>query len=288
MKKVAILGCENSHADGFLQYIKDNPELDVEVAGIYSDEQEPCERLSKQFDVPVLKSYDQCVGSVDGVIITARHGDNHYKYAKPYIASGIPMFIDKPATISEEEAVVFAKEIKQNNIRITGGSCCKYFDRVVLQKQMVQSGKYGKVKSAFFRAPMEYDSEYGGFYFYSQHMVQMICEIYGYYPDSVIATKNGDTVSVIINYNGFSVTGTFVEETYKYYCVANFENMTEAGECIFDNVFEKEFKEYFDVLFGAQQKCNLNDFFAPVYIMNALVRSINSGKTEKVNRMGDI
>ena len=25
MKKVAILGCENSHADGFLQYIKDNP-----------------------------------------------------------------------------------------------------------------------------------------------------------------------------------------------------------------------------------------------------------------------
>ena len=47
-------------------------------------------------------------------------------------------------------------------------------------------------------------------------------------------------------------------------------------------------KEYFDVLFGAQQKCNLNDFFAPVYIMNALVRSINSGKTEIVNRMGDI
>lgn len=288
MKKVAILGCENSHADGFLQYIKDNPSLDVEVVGIYSDEQEPVERLSKQFDVPALKNYDECVGMVDGIIVTARHGDNHYKYAKPYIKSGIPMFIDKPATISEDEAVVFAKELKANNVKITGGSCCKYFDRVILQKQMVESGSYGKVKSAFFRAPMEYDSEYGGFYFYSQHMVQMVCEIYGYYPQSVMATKNGDTVSVIIKYDGLSVTGTYVDETYKYYCVANFENMTEAGECIFDGVFEKEFEEYFSVLKGAEQKCSYKDFFAPVYIMNAMMRSIKSGKIEKVNRMEEI
>ncbi len=288
MYKVAILGCENSHADGFLQYIKDNPDLDVEVAGIYSDEAEPCERLSKQFGVPVAKSYDEYVGKVDGIIVTARHGDNHYKYAKPYIESGIPMFIDKPATISEQEAVEFMNELIKHNVKITGGSCCKYFDRVILQKNMVQSGTYGKVKSAFFRAPMEYESEYGGFYFYSQHLVQMVCEIYGYYPQSVMATRNGDTVSVIINYDGMSVTGTFVDETYKYYCVANFEHITEAGECIFDGVFEKEFEEYFSVLKGAPQSCSYKQFFAPVYIMNAIQRSIYSGKLEKVNSMGDI
>jgi len=37
-----------------------------------------------------MKNYDDAVGKVDSVIITARHGDNHYKYAKPYLASKKP------------------------------------------------------------------------------------------------------------------------------------------------------------------------------------------------------
>jgi len=103
MKKIVILGCENSHADMFLRFWKENPKYsDVEVIGVYSDECEAAEKLAAQFSVPVMETYDAAVGKVDGVIVTARHGDNHYKYAKPYIASGVPMFIDKPVTGSEE------------------------------------------------------------------------------------------------------------------------------------------------------------------------------------------
>ena len=41
MKKIAILGCENSHANNFLKYIKENPEFsEIEVVGVYSDEKE--------------------------------------------------------------------------------------------------------------------------------------------------------------------------------------------------------------------------------------------------------
>lgn len=288
MKKIAILGCENSHADGFLKYIKENPDLDVEVVGIYSDEAEPCEKLSSEFGVAIAKTYDEFVGKVDGIVITARHGDNHYKYAKPYIKSGIPMFIDKPATISEADAVEFARELKANNVKITGGSSCKHFDTVIKYKEKVQSGDFGKIKGGYFMAPMQYESEYGGFYFYTQHMVQMICEIYGYYPESVMATRNGDTVSVVIDYDGFSVSGTYSERFYRYYALVNLEKSTEAEECFFDGVFEKEFEEYFSVLFGAEQKCSYKEFFAPVYIMNAMVRSIESGKKEYVNSMEEI
>ena len=39
MKKIAILGCENSHANNFLTLIRDKEEYaDIEVVGVYSDD----------------------------------------------------------------------------------------------------------------------------------------------------------------------------------------------------------------------------------------------------------
>ena len=113
MYKIAILGCENSHADSFLNFIiKEKKFPDVEVVGVYTDEEEANKRMSENFGVYCAKSFDEFVGKIDGVIITARDGKNHYKYAKPYISSGIPMFIDKPITSDEKEAVAFMKELK--------------------------------------------------------------------------------------------------------------------------------------------------------------------------------
>ena len=108
MKKIAILGCENTHAKAFLKYITENEEFsDIEVVGIYSDDLDASKALQETFGVPVLESYDAAVGKIDGLIVTARHGAYHYKFAKPYIESGIPFFMDKPITISEAEAVEF-------------------------------------------------------------------------------------------------------------------------------------------------------------------------------------
>ena len=108
MKKIAILGCENTHAKAFLKYITENEEFsDIEVFGVYSDDPEASKALHDTFGVPIMESYDAAVGQIDGLIVTARHGASHYKFAKPYIESGIPFFIDKPITISEEEAITF-------------------------------------------------------------------------------------------------------------------------------------------------------------------------------------
>ena len=126
MKRIAILGCENSHADAFLGFIRDCEEFsDVEVIGVYSDDSAAAEKLSAAFGVPTLSDYADAVGRIDGLVITARHGDNHYKYAKPYLDSGIPMFIDKPITVSESEAVEFMRQLRDRGIRISGGSSLK-------------------------------------------------------------------------------------------------------------------------------------------------------------------
>ncbi len=283
MYKVAILGCENSHADGFLKQVIENKLVtDVEFVGLYSNEPEAAERLSKMYNIPVADSYDAFVGKVDGVIITARHGDNHYKYAKPYLASGIPMFIDKPITCSEEDARAFMADLKAHNIRVSGGSVCKLADEVQELKKAVQERTYGDVYGGFLRAPVDMENEYGDFFFYCQHLVQIMMEIFGNYPKSVQAFQNGITTTCIVRYDAYDVTLAYEEGNYLYYAGISCEKEFVGDKFKVSN-FDKEFLEYYNVLQGNEQKQSYEDFFAPVYIHNALARSIASGKEEVIN-----
>ena len=47
MKKIVILGCENSHANGFLDIITKNPNYaDIQVVGVYSEDTEAAQKLN--------------------------------------------------------------------------------------------------------------------------------------------------------------------------------------------------------------------------------------------------
>ena len=61
MYKIAILGCENSHANSFLNQLKNGRHPDMTVIGVYSDEEEACKKLNAEFGVYVMKSYDELV-----------------------------------------------------------------------------------------------------------------------------------------------------------------------------------------------------------------------------------
>ncbi|MBR2499816.1 MAG: hypothetical protein IKB60_01915, partial [Clostridia bacterium] len=86
MYKIAILGCENSHANQFIELIKkDKKFYDVEVVGVYSDDEAALKALADKYQLYAMKSYDEFVGQLDGVMVTARHGNNHLKYVEPYL-----------------------------------------------------------------------------------------------------------------------------------------------------------------------------------------------------------
>ena len=284
MKKIAILGCENSHADSFLKFIRTKEEFsDVEVVGVYSDEAAACEKLNKLFGVPVLENYADAVGKIDGLIITARHGDNHYKYAKPYIESGIPMFIDKPITVKEDEALTFMRELRESGVRISGGSSLKQDVFVAKLREEALAETNGKTIGGVVRAPYQSENVYGGFYFYSQHLVEMVCEIFGRFPVSVTAKKNGGQIHVLFHYEDFDCVGVFTDGNYLYYAARMAEKATTGFEIPSSgDWFYREFKEFCELLDGAAQGISYEEFISPVFIMNAIERSLASGKEETI------
>lgn len=287
-KKIAILGCENSHANGFLEYINANEEYSsgIEVVGVYSNEPEASRNLSEKFGVPVLNDYRDALGLIDGLIVTARHGDLHYEYAEPYIKSGIPMFIDKPITINEGEAVRFMQALMSAGIKVSGGSSLKHDKAVVALKNDRVNDVDGHTVGGFVRAPLDTSSVYGGFYFYAQHLVEIVLEIFGRYPKSVSATKNGDATNVVFHYDGFDVTGMFIEHNYVYYACRMSEKSVRGADLVCsddNNWFRKEFDEFYELLMGGEQKISYRDFISPVFVMNAIERSYKNGKEELVN-----
>ena len=284
MKRIAILGCENTHADAFLKCIKAREDFsDVSVEGVYSDDRAAAEKLREKFGVPVMDNYADAVGKIDGIVITARHGDKHYPYAKPYIESGIPMFIDKPITINEDEAVTFMRELKENGVRFCGGSSLKQdeFVRRLKEERIAESG--GKTVGGYVRAPYQAENAHGGFYFYAQHLTEMILEIFGRFPLSVTARQNGSQIHVLFHYEDYDCVGLFCDRNYTYYV----SRMSESGSNCFDvpatnEWFDREFEEFYKLLSGGEQMVTHKEFIAPVFIMNAMCRSLESGKEETI------
>ena len=283
MFKVAILGCENSHANSFLGQLRDGRHPDVTVIGVYSDEEEACKKLNEAFGVYVMKSYDELVGQVDGIMVTARHGDNHYKYAKPYLASGIPMFIDKPITCDGAEAVEFMREAKKYGVRLCGGSSCKYLPGVTAMAKEVAEGAYGTVRGGNVCAPLAMTSPYGAFYFYSQHLVQMMTAIYGNDVEEVAAIACNNEAAFVAKYKDFPITGSYTSEGWYYHATVFGGKGLKAEKFEFTSYpFECELDDMYDLLCGKEMKETYDEFIRPVFILNALEASMKSGKSEKV------
>lgn len=286
MFKVAILGCENSHARTFMRQVLVNKCVeDIEFVGVYSEDEAAGQKLNAEFGVYVAKNYDEFVGKIDGLIITARHGDHHYEYAKPYIESGIPMFIDKPITCSEEDAKAFEKELKANNVPVCGGSVCVLTDHIQEMKKLVESQEKGKILGGHMRAPVNLENAWGNFFFYAQHLVQVMVEVFGYDPKSVQAFRNDEVVTCVVRYEKYDVTLQFAHAYEPYYAgVSAADAFVGAEYKITPEDFRREFMMFYELLSQKKQPQSYEEFFTPVYIMNAIDRSMNSGKEEIINK----
>ena len=290
MYKIAILGCENTHANSFLNLIRNDARFsDIEVIGVYTDEAEAAKNIKETFGIDCADNYDAFVGKVDGIVITARHGANHYKYAKPYISSGIPMYIDKPFACDDDEALKFARELKANGCKITGGSIVIHAYYVKMLKEAVKGGTYGKVYGGFFRTPVHLSSKYGGYFFYGQHLAQMVQEIFGYYPKSVTAERIDSVLNVTIKYDDFSVCGQYVEGNYNYYGSISCEKGV-VGQVfpLTPDLSAIEFMEFCKILRGGEMQTSYREMIAPVNLITAIDRAMKSGKEEAVMPVGEV
>jgi predicted dehydrogenase len=219
-------------------------------------------------------------------MITARHGDNHYKYAKPYIDDGVPMFIDKPITCSEEDAVEFMRVAREKGISLCGGSTCAALKETLELAEDVRTGALGEIRGGSLACPIQLNSEYGGFYFYAQHLVEVMTTVFGTEVKAVLADRTENTVTFTAYYENVNITATYIEKT-SYYSVSVYGSKKARTELLTftPESFKHEMNDMLDLLRGGEMKKSYEDFISPVFVMNALLRSIESGKHEEIHKI---
>ena len=117
----------------------------------------------------------------------------------------------------------------------------------------------------------------------------MMCEMFGYYPNSVTAVKHENHYNCLFNYDNVDVKGTYINGNYRYYAGIDCADGSLQETCEFGTAFVDEFMHFYTILTGGEMHQSYDDFFAPVFILNAIVRSYeNGGKCEKILRAEDI
>ena len=281
--KLAFVGVENSHAPAFLQLIQKNPEKysDIEVVGVYSYDGAAADKLVADGLAPrAVRTPGAFLGGADAadcVVNTARHGDNHYEYSLPYLRAGIPMFIDKPFAMTTERAGAMVEAAKAGHANLCGGSCLKFAPELTALKRAMDAGELGNVLSASFAAPVNMSNPYGGFFFYAQHLVQMMTTVFGNHVQSVSARARDNAVTAIVTYPHIDITLHYVGYCYS---AAIYGEKASRHVQIGDvgALYTPEFDELHTMLRTGVMPETYDDLLYPVSVLEALYLSYKTGR----------
>ena len=291
MKKfnVGILGTENSHANVFCKafnVIGENgssqyPDFNVNLA--YGEYPESNKKLVDRFTtVEIANSIDEMVDKVDCAMVTSRDGKHHARLAMPFIKAGKPCFIDKPFTNGVEDALLLLKTAKETGAVVCGGSSLKYNEHVLaLKKAKEEMGE--KFHCGYMSAPIDYKSEYGGFWFYAAHLAEMCMEIFGFNPKAVVATINNDSVHAIVEYDKYSITLDFAEKCPFTYCgLVTGEEKTVYKDIELDYTFRSEIDVFEKVVKEKVMPHSYEELLAPIVMLEAIIKSYETGERVKI------
>ncbi len=290
MIKLALLGTENSHARAFTNIIcKGHPQLggvpyaDIEIVGLCGANPEENLLLQEMTGGKAEISDDPhaWVGKVDAVMCSCRHGALHFPSVKPYIEAGIPCFIDKPITIDPAEAIELVTLAKKHNTPICGGSTCGFVDDT--QCARMRAKKMEKIFGGAVASPVSLKNEYGDFFFYSQHLVQIMTQVFGTDIDSIIAVGREDAATFIARYPNYDVTGHYGTSCFSATIYEKSRVYHQDIELGADN-YLSEFRRFEHMVRTGGMPESYEELIAPVFILNAIYESMQTGKEVKVQK----
>jgi len=182
--RFGVIGTENSHVNQACQRF--NLEQNIKgavVEALYPGEGDTLEHVrevQKEGKVPLLaEKPEDMLGKIDAVIIMNRHGKYHGKYARLFLENKIPTFIDKPFSCSLEEAKEIIELSHKTNTWLSSSS-------TVWKTSSFQNffkktkGELGAIHSGMVGGPFDFESEFGGVFFYGIHTVEMLLQGFGY------------------------------------------------------------------------------------------------------------
>lgn len=289
MFRIGIIGTENSHCHHFINVFNKPDENgnfrypDCRVTLVYGHYPEENTRAVEELGADkVAENIEEMVANVDAVMVTARDGKFHYEFVKPFIEAGIPAFIDKPFTVDTEEAVALVKLAAEKNVPICGGSSLKYADGIKELKKIREENK-DKINSGSVAAPLIFNSEYSGIFFYAPHLTEMTLEIFGYNPKKIFAVEKNGGICAIVSYDDYNISNHFNANGPHYSAGVYTHGGIYNKNIDPSNCGDVECEDFVNMLRTGKSSQTYRQLLLPVYYMNALKKSYETGEWVDIN-----
>ena len=287
MFRLGIIGSDNSHADAFAELVN-KPDAcmgnllfpDFRIVGIYGPDPVRTAEVAKNGDIPyIAPTPEDLIGRIDAAMVVFRHGGLHLPHALPFIEAGIPVWVDKPLTVSAKDARTLIDACAAKGLPLTGGSSLKFIPDVLQAKRAADGDtRIGKLRTATIDFPGTLENEYGGLYFYGPHLVEMALKIFGYHPKSVLASATGGCVAAIVRYEDFQVTLDFIPGAQEYHVVLHGEKGTWIREIDLTDLYRYEFEHFAKAMRTGRTDMTAQELYAPIEMLDAILASLASGQ----------
>ncbi len=294
MTRIGILGSDNSHALAFAKICNlpmENGEYrypDVRITAIYGNDDDPkhTRDVAEQGKIEfIAEKPEDFMGRVDAVMVVYRKGSLHVPAILPFVEAGYPVWIDKPIAVSIEDVKRLQEAVERNNTLVTGGSTLKYNYEVLTLQNKVKSGVLGTVTGGAMNFPGDVDSPYDGLFFYGSHLCEMCLTIFGYDVKSVHASKlSHDNICVAAKYEDKQVCLSY-QDLYNYTATVYGTEKSATMEIDASFIYRLGFEKWLEMLRTGRMPLSFDDLVQPVYMLNAIQKSIDEGREVTIDEV---
>jgi len=115
----------------------------------------------------IVKDKNKIIKKVDGILLARDDYKNHYKFSKPFLKAGLPVYIDKPISTNRKDFEKIYKNQKYSG-QIFTCSATRFSKDLTLK--FSDKRKIGKIKKIIAYCPKDWDK-------YSIHIIEPVIKI---------------------------------------------------------------------------------------------------------------
>lgn len=215
--RLGIIGLDTSHVIAFTSYLN-NPKNDTGcrvVAGYpggspdmpaSADRVENFTRqLREKYALEIVGSVEELCTKVDGILLESVDGRPHLKQARPVIAAGKPLFVDKPMAANLADVIEIFRLAKQHKVPCWSSSSTRFGEGIAGAQQ---NEELGQIVGCDVFGSSSWAEHHPDLYLYGVHAVEALFTIMGPGCEKVRRVKAGGTDMVVGVWKGGRI-GTF-------------------------------------------------------------------------------
>ncbi len=211
--RLGLIGLDTSHVTAFTSRFneKDNPnhvpggKVVAAFKGGSADIPSSRDRvdgytktLVEKYGVKLYEDIGELCKQVDAVLVTSVDGRPHLAQARPVIAAGKPVFIDKPVAGSLKDAIEIYRLAREAGVPCFSSSSLRWYPGVV----EVAQADVGEVRAAISYGPAPTEPHHPSLFWYGIHPTESLFTVMGPGCESVVATATGDSMVVTGKWSG--------------------------------------------------------------------------------------